>query len=109
MYLLAQHPEWQERIRREVWGVCGRPTQPVEQPGDTEKGLASGPSCSSDYRAPTYDDIAALPELGWVVNETLRLYPPAAQIARSGEGAASVRDHAASSVRTIASLRIVPL
>ncbi|OVA00502.1 Cytochrome P450 [Macleaya cordata] len=51
--LLAMHPEWQELAREEVLKVCG----------------------SRDI--PTKDDVAKLKTLGMIVNETLRLYPPA--------------------------------
>ncbi|KAG1330097.1 cytochrome P450 734A6 [Cocos nucifera] len=51
--LLAMHPEWQERARQEVLEVCG----------------------SRDI--PTRDHLAKLKTLGMILNETLRLYPPA--------------------------------
>ncbi|XP_038984641.1 cytochrome P450 734A6 [Phoenix dactylifera] len=51
--LLAMHPEWQERARREVLEVCG----------------------SRDI--PTRDHLAKLKTMGMILNETLRLYPPA--------------------------------
>ncbi len=55
-YLLARHPEWQERLR--------------------EKALAYG---SDELR---YDDMEAQEELNWVIRETLRLYPPLTSIPR---------------------------
>ncbi|KAL3511852.1 hypothetical protein ACH5RR_024569 [Cinchona calisaya] len=51
--LLAMHPRWQELAREEVLRVCGA--------RDT----------------PTKDDIAKLKTLGMILNESLRLYPPA--------------------------------
>ncbi|KAL5975263.1 hypothetical protein ACLOJK_031942 [Asimina triloba] len=51
--LLAMHPQWQELARDEVLQVCG----------------------SRDI--PTRDDIAKLKTIGMIVNESLRLYPPA--------------------------------
>ncbi|XP_058074578.1 cytochrome P450 734A1-like [Magnolia sinica] len=51
--LLAMHPRWQELAREEVLQVCG----------------------SRDI--PTRDDIAKLKTLGMILNESLRLYPPA--------------------------------
>ncbi|KAI3891223.1 hypothetical protein MKW98_007528 [Papaver atlanticum] len=51
--LLAMHPEWQQLARDEVLKVCG----------------------SRDV--PTKDEVAKLKTLMMIVNETLRLYPPA--------------------------------
>ncbi|KAI5060848.1 hypothetical protein GOP47_0023353 [Adiantum capillus-veneris] len=51
--LLATHPEWQERLREEVFELCGR-TEP-----------------------PTADSLNHLKLVGTVINESLRLYPPA--------------------------------
>jgi cytochrome P450 len=54
VYLLAKNPEWQERLR------------------------ASMP----DQDHLDYDGLGALEELGWVLDEALRLYPPLAVIPR---------------------------
>ncbi|XP_074579881.1 cytochrome P450 734A6-like [Curcuma longa] len=51
--LLAMHQEWQERARAEVLCVCG----PLD--------------------IPSLDHLAKLKTLGMILNETLRLYPPA--------------------------------
>ncbi|KAK6148944.1 hypothetical protein DH2020_016469 [Rehmannia glutinosa] len=56
--LLAMHPQWQEQAREEVLRVCG----------------------SRD--TPTKDDLAKLKTLGMILNESLRLYPPAVAIIR---------------------------
>ncbi|KAL8458086.1 hypothetical protein ACS0TY_034991 [Phlomoides rotata] len=56
--LLAMHPHWQEQAREEVLRVCG----------------------SRD--TPTKDDLAKLKTLGMILNESLRLYPPAVAIIR---------------------------
>ncbi|KAJ4957993.1 hypothetical protein NE237_025104 [Protea cynaroides] len=58
--LLAMHPEWQHKARAEVLRVCG------------------------SRATPTKDAIPKLKMLSMIVNETLRLYPPAiATIRRS--------------------------
>ncbi|WP_086823002.1 cytochrome P450 [Allokutzneria sp. NRRL B-24872] len=57
MYLIAEHPEVQERLRLEIETVLGD-------------------------RAPTYEDLIHLPYTRAVVTETLRLYPPAWVLAR---------------------------
>uniref|UniRef100_A0A1D1XX89 Cytochrome P450 734A6 n=1 Tax=Anthurium amnicola TaxID=1678845 RepID=A0A1D1XX89_9ARAE len=60
--LLAMHPEWQDLARLEVLRLCG----------------------SRD--APTRDHLSKLKTLGMILNETLRLYPPAvATIRRAKE------------------------
>ncbi|XP_010254323.1 PREDICTED: cytochrome P450 734A1-like [Nelumbo nucifera] len=51
--LLAMHPEWQELGRQEVLRVCG------------------------PHDIPTKDDVAKLRKLSMILNESLRLYPPA--------------------------------
>uniref|UniRef100_A0A0D9V195 Cytochrome P450 n=1 Tax=Leersia perrieri TaxID=77586 RepID=A0A0D9V195_9ORYZ len=58
--LLAMHPEWQDRARHEVLDVCG---------GDA--GVV-----------PSRDHLAKLKTLGMIMNETLRLYPPAVATVR---------------------------
>ena len=50
--LLSQHPEAERRVVEEVRAVCGE-------------------------RPPTIDDLELLPYTGWVIDESLRLYPPA--------------------------------
>ncbi|KAL6602945.1 hypothetical protein ACP70R_043306 [Stipagrostis hirtigluma subsp. patula] len=52
--LLAMHPDWQDRARREVLDVCG---------GAGE--------------LPSKEHLPKLRTLGMILNETLRLYPPA--------------------------------
>ncbi|MCO5561418.1 hypothetical protein L7F22_015039 [Adiantum nelumboides] len=59
--LLAIHPEWQERVREEVFEVCGK------------------------TQLPTADTLNHLKLMGMVMNETLRLYPPAAAIFREAD------------------------
>jgi len=55
--LLALHPEWQEEARKEVLQLYGKET-------------------------PTYDGIAKLKTMSMIINETLRLYPPAISLVR---------------------------
>lgn len=50
--LLAQHPEVEQRVVDEIRSVCGE-------------------------RTPTMADLKALEYTGWVLNESMRLYPPA--------------------------------
>lgn len=55
--LLAQHPEAEARLHQELDDVLGG-------------------------RHPTVEDLPRLPYLGWVLNESMRLYPPAWVLAR---------------------------
>ncbi|KAF7007215.1 hypothetical protein CFC21_022169, partial [Triticum aestivum] len=56
---LAMHPEWQDRARQEVLAVVGRDD------------------------LPTKDHLPKLKTVGMIVNETLRLYPPAVAMIRT--------------------------
>ncbi|KAF7021626.1 hypothetical protein CFC21_034547, partial [Triticum aestivum] len=56
--VLAMHPEWQERARQEVLEVCGA------------------------HDIPCREQLAKLKTLGMILNETLRLYPPAVATVR---------------------------
>lgn len=55
--LLSQHPEWMQRLAHEVEAVCGG-------------------------RAPLFSDVAALVQCRNVLQEALRLYPPAWVVGR---------------------------
>ena len=77
MYMYIPHrspplPSRQSRLREEVWAVCGKPE-------------SAGGTAAAGCRAPTYEDLGSMPQLGWVIQEALRLYPPAPNIARTGE------------------------
>ncbi|XP_073316966.1 cytochrome P450 734A1-like [Primulina huaijiensis] len=56
--LLAMHPQWQEQAREEVLRVCGTREVPIK------------------------DDLAKLKTLAMILNESLRLYPPAVAVIR---------------------------
>ncbi|XP_059069195.1 cytochrome P450 CYP72A616-like [Cryptomeria japonica] len=56
--LLGMHQDWQERGRREVMEVCGK----------------------NNY--PDADSLSRLKTVGMIINEVLRLYPPAARMLR---------------------------
>ncbi|HQU16157.1 MAG: cytochrome P450 [Gammaproteobacteria bacterium] len=57
-YRLARHPEWAQRVAREAREVLGE-------------------------RDPVYDDLSRLPVTRMVLEETMRLYPPAWFLART--------------------------
>jgi len=61
LYLLSQHPEVERRLHTELDAALGG-------------------------RAPTLDDLPRLPYTRLVVDETLRLYPPAVAITRQTAG-----------------------
>lgn len=76
MYLLAQHPEWQVRLREEVrftWKTSA-----------TLEG-SNGSSPTPDLL--THEALSAMPWLGCVIYEAMRLLPSASRIARIGERA----------------------
>ncbi|CAL9182815.1 unnamed protein product [Musa hybrid cultivar] len=64
--LLAMHPEWQGRARDEVLRVCGA--------GDV----------------PSRDHLLKLKTMGMILNETLRLYPPAVATIRQAKADAEL-------------------
>ncbi|KAI5076562.1 hypothetical protein GOP47_0008627 [Adiantum capillus-veneris] len=59
--LLAAHQEWQECLREEVFEACGK------------------------TQLPTVESLNQLKLVGMVINETLRLYPPATAIYREAD------------------------
>ena len=64
LMLLAQHPHWQQAVREEVREVLGG-----------QRGEAKGSVSAASL---TLDKLAEMKTIGWVLNESLRLYPPVA-------------------------------
>ena len=60
MYLLAAHPQWQDKARAEVMEVCK----------------------DSSATGIQYENLNMLPNLSMILSETLRLYPASAAIGR---------------------------
>ncbi|KAJ8548044.1 hypothetical protein K7X08_021280 [Anisodus acutangulus] len=60
VFLLALHPEWQEKARKEVFAFCG-------------------------LKNPTSDAIARLRTMNMILNECMRLYPPVITVTRKVE------------------------
>lgn len=73
LHLLAQHPEAQQRLHAELDRVLGVPQDP------------DGPSAPAPRRAPSWEDLRELPWTRAVVDESLRLYPPAWVVTRRSE------------------------
>jgi cytochrome P450 len=76
LFLLATHPERQARLAAEIEEVCG--TDP-----------------------PTATDLFELDYLGWVVDETMRLYPPAYTIFREPTTDVTIRGYDVSPGETL--------
>lgn len=74
MHNLALHPSWQTRLREEVKIACGHPVT-----------SGSGIVSSADATSMSHEMLGAMPWLGCVINETMRLLPSVTQIARVGE------------------------
>ncbi|MGN3974338.1 cytochrome P450 [Tsuneonella sp. SYSU-LHT278] len=64
VWLLAKHPEWQERVRQEVFAVTG------------------GPDAHGNPRGATYDDLPKFDLLEMAFKEALRLITPVPSIPR---------------------------
>ncbi|XP_022936841.1 cytochrome P450 734A1 [Cucurbita moschata] len=58
LLLLAKHPEWQDKARQEVLNVCAHKTPPAPE------------------------NLSQLKLVGMIINEALRLYPPAVMMTR---------------------------
>ncbi|KAK0713321.1 cytochrome P450 [Lasiosphaeria miniovina] len=82
MYLLAVHPEWQDKLRAEVGRALPdfAPLSNDEKPGYDDSTLAAV--------------LERLPYLNGIVNETLRLYPSLPVTARVAARDTSIAGHA---------------
>lgn len=69
LHLLATHPQAQERLHVELDEVLG-------------SGAGGGTAADHDGRAPAWGDLSRLPWTRAVVDESLRLYPPAWVVTR---------------------------
>nr|WP_255480371.1 cytochrome P450 [Quadrisphaera sp. RL12-1S] len=79
LHLLAQHPRAQERVHDELDRVLGGPGDPGD-PADP-----ADPAGPAALRAPTWEDLRELTWTRAVVDESLRLYPPAWVVTRRSE------------------------
>ncbi|CAI5492746.1 unnamed protein product, partial [Closterium sp. Naga37s-1] len=86
VYLLARFPEWQQRLREEVWQVMG-------EHGDAEKGVMEGGEEGEKEEGArgkkggggvevAWEQVAQLRQMHMVLLETLRLFPPTPTITR---------------------------
>lgn len=64
VWLLAKHPEWQEKLRQEVFAVTG------------------GPDAKGTPRGAAYDDLPKFELMEMALKEALRLIPPVPSIPR---------------------------
>ncbi|MGX7951530.1 cytochrome P450 [Tsuneonella sp. HG249] len=64
VWMLAKHPEWQEKIRQEVFAITG------------------GPDAKGTPRGATYDDLPKFDLMEMAFKESLRLIPPVPSIPR---------------------------
>ncbi|GJP51750.1 hypothetical protein CLOM_g10893 [Closterium sp. NIES-68] len=95
MFLLARHPTWQQRLRREVWRVVGRGgAQGERQVGEGEEGTRKkgGEGTEGEGRGEEvggggrlcvrWEHVGALEEMGMVLHESVRLFPPVPSLMR---------------------------
>ncbi|CAI7916899.1 unnamed protein product, partial [Closterium sp. NIES-53] len=86
VYLLARFPEWQQKLREEVWQVMG-------ENGDTGKGAMEGGEEGEQEEGArgkkggggvevAWEQVAQLRQMHMVLLETLRLFPPTPTITR---------------------------
>ncbi|KAL5998128.1 hypothetical protein ACLOJK_009063 [Asimina triloba] len=103
LLLLSMHPEWQHKAREEVINVCGSDKPPTTESlnhlklASIHSGLEVGTRRNRDgfwgrtgrdrrfrYRIRYEDsiDMVRCDKVGMILNETLRLYPPAVMLMR---------------------------
>ncbi|CAI5487091.1 unnamed protein product, partial [Closterium sp. Naga37s-1] len=90
VYLLARFPEWQQRLREEVWQVMGEHADAgqgaKEGGGEGEKEEGGGEGARGKGRVGgvevTWEQVAQLRQMHMVLLETLRLFPPTPVITR---------------------------
>ncbi|CAI5481942.1 unnamed protein product [Closterium sp. Yama58-4] len=86
VYLLARFPEWQQRLREEVWqvmgehGDAGKRTKEGGEEGEKEEG-ARGKKGGGGVEV-AWEQVAQLRQMHMVLLETLRLFPPTPTITR---------------------------
>ncbi|CAI5931773.1 unnamed protein product [Closterium sp. NIES-65] len=86
VYLLARFPEWQQRLREEVWQVMGEHGDAGEgakeggEEGEKEEG-ARGKNGGGGVEV-AWEQVAQLRQMHMVLLETLRLFPPTPTITR---------------------------
>ncbi|CAI5983760.1 unnamed protein product [Closterium sp. NIES-64] len=102
VYLLARFPEWQQRLREEVWQVMGEHGDAGEgakeggEEGEKEEG-ARGKNGGGGVEV-AWEQVAQLRQMHMVLLETLRLFPPTPTITREASKAQPLCDLCASSM-----------
>ncbi|GJP39256.1 hypothetical protein CLOM_g23646 [Closterium sp. NIES-68] len=91
-YLLAKHPDWQERLRAELKEALTQQRASDASAGGTAAG-AGAEACGGDAgggkgggeagERVTWEVVAALKAMGMVLNESLRMFPPVSFIGRT--------------------------
>lgn len=84
--LLALFPEWQQRLRREVRAAAEKAAREAQREAAESTGAVNGGTAaasSSLASALHWDDLEGCKDLSSVIWETLRLFPPAAFMAKA--------------------------